>query len=161
MKVFVLFLAWPLIEIALFVVVGGWLGLWLTLAIVLGTGILGVSLLRRQGMASMGDVRRSVGGIGELGEMAQRMIGVIAAILLILPGFLTDAIGLLLLIPPVQTLIFLWVSKRVAAGGARFSTNAPGVRPSPDTIDGDYEVIDDETGQDKRPTHMPSGWTRH
>jgi UPF0716 protein FxsA len=52
MPVFALLLAWPLIEIALFVTIGGAIGLWLTLLVVIGTGFLGVALLQRQGLRS-------------------------------------------------------------------------------------------------------------
>ena len=60
MWVFALFLAIPLLEIALFVTVGGWLTLWPTLAIVLGTGVLGVFILRQQGLRAISDVQTAM-----------------------------------------------------------------------------------------------------
>ena len=79
------FLVLPLVEIALFVVVGGWIGLWSTLAVVIGSGILGVTLLRRMGAPSLGVVRGDL-----LSPLAERALLAVAAMLLILPGFLAD-----------------------------------------------------------------------
>ena len=53
MPLFLIFVAIPIIEIALFIQVGGWLGLWPTLAIVILTAAAGTIMLRRQGMAAM------------------------------------------------------------------------------------------------------------
>lgn len=84
---------WPVVEIALFVVVGGRIGLAATLAVIVMTGALGVLVFRQ-----MGRVRGPVSGLGA----ADHILRALAAILLILPGFLTDALGLLLLIPLVR-----------------------------------------------------------
>ena len=59
MWLFLAFLAVPLIEIALFIQVGGLIGLWPTLAIVVLTAVIGTSLLRKQGAAAMSNLRRS------------------------------------------------------------------------------------------------------
>lgn len=113
-------LALPLVEIALFVTLGGWLGLWLTLAWVLLTGVMGVLILRS--LAMSGAIRGRQDFVeGFRGRMAedplspiahQALIGV-AAVLLILPGFFTDALGLLLLLRPVRGLIIRVLASRV------------------------------------------------
>lgn len=117
-------LALPLVEIALFVTLGAKLGLWLTLAWVLLTAIGGVMLLRslsRPG-AAMGQADFVEGFRGQMAEdplspiVHQGLIAV-AAMLLILPGFFTDAFGLLLLIPPVRTLFIRLGARRLQ--GAR------------------------------------------
>ncbi len=143
MWLFVVVLGWPLLEIALFVVIGGQIGLWATLAWVLLSAVLGVLVLRltmaRQALA-LGDVRDPA-RLATGGAM-----GVLGGLLLILPGFFTDALGLLLLLPPVQALVAQRIAARVRV-----------VRPRPaahsDIIDGDYtEVAPRRDG--------PSGWTR-
>ena len=92
-----------LAEIALFVTVGGAIGLLPTLAIVLGTGVLGGMVLRAQGqktLAQMADTVRGPGGA--LATAGDGVLVALAGILLILPGFLTDAVGLILLLPPIR-----------------------------------------------------------
>ena len=55
-----IFIVVPIIEIALFIQVGGWLGLWPTLAIVVLTAILGTTLVKRQGLAALAQVQASL-----------------------------------------------------------------------------------------------------
>ena len=92
MWVFALILAWPLLEIGLFVVVGGWLGLWATLAWVVLSAVLGVGLIRWQGMGALREVR---GGawLQALQPMAHGALIMLSGMLLILPGFFTDFLG--------------------------------------------------------------------
>jgi UPF0716 protein FxsA len=113
-------LALPLVEIALFVTLGAWLGLWLTLAWVVLTAVLGVLLLKSRSLAGVSSARQEFveGFRGRMAEdplspvVHQGLIGV-AALLLILPGFLTDTIGLLLLVPPVRSLLIRLVARRL------------------------------------------------
>src|SRR5574343_371104 len=103
MPVVALFFLWPLVEIALFVTLGAALGLWLTLLVVLGTALLGVAILRGLGLRSAVQVRSSMGDLRDpLKAAGSDALRAVAAVLLILPGFLTDIIGLLLLVPLVR-----------------------------------------------------------
>lgn len=108
-------LALPLVEIGLFVTLGAKLGLWLTLAWVMLTGVLGVLLLK--GLALSGGQRLREGlqeGLHDpLSPLAHKALMGVAAVLLILPGFFTDALGLVLLLPPVRGLIIKAVSSRM------------------------------------------------
>lgn len=114
MWLLVALLGWPLMEIGLFVVIGGQIGLWATLAWVVLSAMLGVLALRiiavRQALA-LRDGLRAVRDPARLA--AGGVMGVVGAALLILPGFLTDALGLLLLLPPVQLLVARAVLARV------------------------------------------------
>jgi UPF0716 protein FxsA len=115
-------LALPLVEIALFVTLGAWLGLWLTLAWVLLTAVIGVTILKS--LAVSGSIRGRQDFVeGFRGRLAddplspvahQALIG-LAAVLLILPGFFTDALGLLLLVPLVRTLLIRLLARRMRA----------------------------------------------
>lgn len=131
MWIFAAFLALPLIEIGLFVTLGGVLGLWLTLGFVLGSALLGGFILRRGAMAAQP-------GRAGLMHLAGSGFSMLAALLLILPGFLTSFIGALLLIPFVQRGIVLLIGHRLAARGFAFGA-APTAQD--DVIDADYTVI--------------------
>lgn len=110
-------LAIPLIEIALFVTLGAALGLWVTLAWVVATGVLGVIVLK--GVAMLG-IDQMATGIREelrdpLSPLAHRFLVGIAGLFLLLPGFFTDALGLLLLIPPFRRVLIAFIGKRMKA----------------------------------------------
>lgn len=103
---FLAFVGVPILEIALFIQVGGAIGLGWTLALVIGTALLGTMLLRAQGLATMGRARASL----DRGEVPMREVFdgaclLVGGALLLTPGFATDTIGFLLLLPPVRTLM--------------------------------------------------------
>jgi UPF0716 protein FxsA len=154
MPIFVLILLWPLVEIALFVTLGGALGLGLTLLVVLGTGALGIAILRGQGLRSAGRLRERMAGFRDplavAGSDALRML---AALLLILPGFLTDALGLLLLVPLVREIIIAALARRF--GVASMQSDQPVRRSDGIIIDGEFTEIDQSLPR------KPSGWTQH
>ncbi len=150
MPVVVALLIWPLIEIALFVTLGGWLGLWLTLVIVLGTAVAGVLLMRWRGLRAMADLRGQVRAMGNpLTLAADQAMFMLAGVLLVLPGFFTDFLGTLLLIPPVRTAL-------VAVMARRFAVARGAVRPASDVIDGEFSEIRPR----EVPPQRPSGWTQ-
>jgi len=152
------FLAVPLVEIALFVVIGGAIGLWPTLAWVVLSAVLGVLILKR--LAGMGPIMvgpdiRSLRD--PLSPLARRALLIVAAGFLILPGFLTDVLGLLLLVPVVQSFILYLVSRRLRQSGAVYRSSM--------TIDGDWTEVSPPTGDRRTPEAdkplPPSEWTRH
>ncbi|GHD98266.1 exlusion protein FxsA [Defluviimonas sp. 20V17] len=163
MWLFALFLAVPLIEIALFIEVGGWLTLWPTLAIVLGSAVLGTWLVRQQGARALADLRRSMSELTDPTEpLAHGALILLAGALLITPGFLTDTIGILLLIPPVRRWVMRWIGRHSRVQRVTMGATYRTQDPRPDNtggpvIDGDFTEID----ASKKPTHQPSGWTRH
>ena len=131
-----LFVAVPLIEIALFIVVGGWLTLWPTLGVVLATGMLGTLLVHRQARAVLADLRRSSQGLGNpLSPLAHGALIVMAGVLLLTPGFFTDAVGLALLIPLVRRAVIAALARRVQWDHVVFG-GAHG--PHGGVINGDY-----------------------
>lgn len=114
MPVFLVLIALPLTEIALFVLVGGWLGLWPTLALVVLAALGGMALVRAQGASAMAEFRSGIAVRGgRMVPMADRALLVMAGMFLILPGFLTDALGLLLLIPQVRQIVIARIAARV------------------------------------------------
>jgi UPF0716 protein FxsA len=145
MPLLIIFVAIPIIEITLFVKVGGWLGIWPTLAIVLGTAFLGTQLLRRQGVAALARLQESVGkGESPMGPIAHGALILVAGVLLVTPGFFTDALGFLLLAPPVRDMVIRWGAARLVGSSVVF--NAGTTHPPKDggAVEGDFVVLDDE-----------------
>ncbi len=159
MRLLLAFIAVPLIEIAMFIQVGGVIGLWPTLLIVLATAILGSWLVRTQGAHELGRLRQSFSSLQDPAEpLANGAMILFAGALLLTPGFFTDACGFALLVPGIRARVFRAIKARVRF--AQFEMGPTPHRPTqPDdrVIDGEFETIDPE----KRPTHGTSGWTRH
>ncbi|GHG83031.1 FxsA family protein [Pseudodonghicola xiamenensis] len=168
MYLFLAFLAVPIIEIALFIQVGGLIGLWPTLAIVIFTAVLGSWLMRSQGRLAMGQLRGSFQRLDDPTEpLAHGAMILVAGVLLLTPGFFTDAMGFALLIPPVRRAVFRFARSRVSVaqfqmGGATMYRAGPqgsGAHdpfgPQGDVIDGDFTEV--KPGSQPRKT-PPSGW---
>jgi len=162
MWLLIAFIAVPMIEIALFIQVGGLIGVWWTLLIVLATAIAGSYLVRSQGARELANLRRSFDQLDDPTEpLANGAMILFAGALLLTPGFFTDIVGLSLLIPRVRRAAFLWVKARVKV---QHFTMGEGQTPRnprhPDdrVIDGDFE---DVTRQQKPSQRPPSEWTRH
>src|SRR5262245_28956540 len=99
----VLVLGLPILEIAVAALVASWIGFGWMLLLLIGLSALGVLLLPRIGISAFGRVRQSIDrGQDPSSEIVSRMLLLLAAVLLILPGFVTGAIGLVLLLPPVR-----------------------------------------------------------
>jgi UPF0716 protein FxsA len=101
-----LFIVVPIAELYVIIQVGSWIGVWPTLAILLGDALLGWALLRQQGRAAW---RRFNAALEErrfpAREVADGVMVTVGGTLLLTPGFITDIVGLLLLLPPTRALI--------------------------------------------------------
>lgn len=110
----VLIFALPLLEIAGFVVVGRQIGALATVGLVLVSAMAGLMLLRHQGLGVMGRARTEIeAGRDPSRQIAHGVMILLAAFLLIVPGFLTDIAGMLLFIPPVRDLAWNLVKRRI------------------------------------------------
>lgn len=162
------FLAVPVVEIAIFIQVGGWIGLWPTLALVLLTAVLGTALVRSQGAQTLARLRRSLADMSDPSEqLAHGAMILFAGALLLTPGFFTDLLGFALLVPRIRLVVFRWLRGRVRMRGfAMGQAPRQGPRPTngaprPGAEDGVIEGAFEELTPHKHPTHQPSGWTRH
>ena len=100
------FIGVPLIEIAVFIEVGGWIGLWPTLGLVVLTAVLGTWQLRAQGLATLARARAQVDqGALPTRELVDGACLLIAGALLLTPGFVTDSVGFALFVGPVRDLL--------------------------------------------------------
>lgn len=153
MYLFLAFVIVPIIEIALFVEVGGAIGLWPTLAIVVFTAFLGTWLMRTQGRLALQQLQASVStGNDPTEPLVHGAMILVAGFMLLTPGFFTDAIGFALLLPPVRMAVFHFLLGRINIQG--FQTSARSGFGGSDIIDGDFEEV-----QPTNPTPgKPSGW---
>jgi UPF0716 protein FxsA len=120
----------PLAEVFVFVEVGlaiGWLA---AVALALGTSVLGVWLLRVQGRVAFERLSRAVAEHRAPGAAAiDAALGFLGAGLLVVPGFVTDAFGALLVFPPTRALARRWTSRRLEGRLMRFVVNLGRVAP--------------------------------
>lgn len=148
----------PIAEIAVFIQVGGLIGLGPTLLCIVLSAVLGLWLLRRQGLKTVRDAQASLNrNEAPVRELIDGVCLFFAGAFLLTPGFITDAIGFLLMIPPVRH----WagaaamryfrthgrmtiVTPGMTPGGTPGGPRRPGGRP--DVIDGDYQEVDDSDG---------------
>jgi UPF0716 protein FxsA len=167
-------IAWPLIEIAVLIKTGVWLGFWWTLGIVIATAILGGAVLMQYGLSAALKVQEAMlAGEPPLASMMDGALVATAGILLITPGLCADAVGLLLLLPPLRQLIARILLQRILGlGEVRFETDvrrktrgaAPGAERANEAdtregpvIDAEFERLDERTVD---PARRPPGRDR-
>lgn len=159
MWLLIAFIAVPLIEITLFIQIGGAIGLGWTLAIVILTAVLGTWLVRTQGALALGQLRSSFSDMRDPTEpLVHGAMILFAGALLLTPGFFTDAVGFSLLVPQIRQAAFNAIRSRVNIKS--FGTPGAGPRQNSqgdEVIDGEYHEISD----DEPKTKGPSGWTKH
>lgn len=155
-----LFIAVPLIEIALFINVGGLIGLWPTLLIVILTAMLGSWLVKSQGAAEMNRLRRSFSELNDPTEpLAHGAMILFSGALLLTPGFFTDAFGFALLVPGFRSMVFKWLKSKVNVQSFNMGPQ-PGAQPHQPrdhVIDGEFTDVSPNPDEPQ----SPSGWTRH
>ena len=137
-----LFVAFPLIEIAVLIKVGEAIGFWPTMLLLIAAAFLGSFVIREQGLSVVGrafDAMRE--GRIPLAPMLDSYVVIMAGLLLIIPGLVSDAIGLLLLIPPLRR----WCIRRVV----------PGVYDHPPVAGRDRRV------EPRKPPVIEGTYTRH
>ena len=122
----------PIIEIYLFIKIGSQIGAISTISLILFTAILGVFYARYEGFNTLRSaISQLVKNEIPFYEIISGAAIAMAALLLILPGFLTDFIGLLIIFPPTRKLFF-----------KKITSNYP--QKKKNFIDGEYEDIDDK-----------------
>jgi UPF0716 protein FxsA len=97
------FVVVPLVELAVFVQVAQWIGIPQTTLLLLLVSVIGIVVVRYQGIGAYRRVREQLrAGVVPAADLVNGLLVLIAGLLLIVPGFVTDAVGLLLLLPPVR-----------------------------------------------------------
>ena len=145
-----LFLAVPLTEITVFVLVGSKIGVLPTIGLVILTAVAGSVLLRWQGFNALARIQRELAAHRVPGkEMVQGVMVLLAGFLLLTPGFVTDTLGLLLFIPAVRDAVWRFLSSRVNVQtfGTGFTHSGAG-RPEPGVVDLDEDEYQREGNPD-------------
>ncbi|UPQ87794.1 FxsA family protein [Vibrio sinaloensis] len=162
-----LFIFVPIIEIGLFIQVGGYLGIWPTIALVLITAFVGASLVRSQGLQTLMSVQTRL----QQGELPAQQIleGVmlaVAGVLLLTPGFMTDALGMLVLLPAPRAVMAKYLMSKMVVksvgGGFHGSFNGQPFEQGPfeqdpfkrhdssgNTFEGEYQRKDDDDDRNR------------
>ncbi len=146
-----IFVGIPIIEIALFIQVGGVIGVWPTIAICFATALAGSFLVRLQGLQIVRQAQEKMErNEPPAAEMFHGMCLLLAGFLLLTPGFFTDFIGILLLIPPIRVAMgaLLW---RHFETRVRMHRAGPGGASGGTVIDGEFEEVDPDGGAGKGP----------
>lgn len=137
-----LFIGLPMVEIYVLIQVGHQIGAMWTIALLIAVAVLGSALLRLQGLATLANVRAAMAR-GELPTEAilEGLVLLVAGVLMVTPGFVTDIAGLLCLLPPLRRAI----ARALGAGLMMRVQRAPGSNggagaPSQQVLEGDYRV---------------------
>lgn len=170
MNPLLLILLLPILEIVGFIQVGDWIGAGPTIGLLALSAVVGVLLVRHRGLSSLTRAQAAAArGEAPIGTVLDGFCAVLAGILLIIPGFLTDILGLALLIGPLRRGIGRWLLGRIGTGMPVFTTmggtgaggragfgggfGEPGFgagdarraddpfRPAPGVIDADYRDV--------------------
>ncbi len=139
-----IFVGAPVVELYFMIQVGAEIGAFSTVMLVLFTAALGGVLVRVQGFTTAMRVRESMGR-GEVPaiEMMEGLLLLVAGLSLLLPGFITDALGFICLIPAARRGMVLWFLKRSNVIFPAASSVRPQSRPDPRIIDGESRREDD------------------
>jgi len=149
----ILFIVIPLVELYLIIKIGGYIGALWTVIIVVMTAVIGVQLLRIQGFNTLTRAQQSMarGSMPAL-EMMEGIVLAVGGALLITPGFLTETLGFLCLIPFTRrAMIRAFIARSTIVGMGGFhhhggGSNKPGNRPGGSdggkTIEGEYHRHD-------------------
>ncbi len=160
----ILFIVVPIIEIGLFIQVGGFLGVWPTIALVLITAMVGASLVRSQGIRTLLNVQsRLQKGQLPAQQILEGVLLAVAGVLLLTPGFMTDALGMVVLLPIPRAMLAKYLMARVVVKGVGVFSNrqfnsfddsqGPFTHQDPtqgDTFEGEYERKDDDDNHHHR-----------
>jgi len=123
LKLFLAFTIIPIIEIYLLIEIGSMFGALTAVTLVILTGFLGAFLARMQGLQTLYRIQNSLReGRMPSGELLDALLIVIAGLVLLTPGFLTDSAGFLLLIPATRNSIKNWLRRQIEL---RYMSNRP------------------------------------
>ena len=152
----------PAMEIYLFIEIGGAIGAGWTFILIIATALWGLSAMRAQGLAVLAEAQRAqAAGRPPVAAAAHGVLILMAGLMLLIPGFFTDALGFLLLLRPLRALLLetllAALLPQIMRGFAMRQGRGPHAADTPDSsrgprdqdlppgvIDGDFRVEDEE-----------------
>jgi UPF0716 protein FxsA len=145
MAPFLIFLAFPFLELAVFSAISVRIGFWATLGLCILSAAIGSMLIRAQGIKTLLSLSGAMDrGRMPLNEVFDGFCRVAAGALLIAPGFISDALGVLLLVPAVRDLLRRQIMRHTDwAAGATWTSSTRAEPLHPDAIEGEYTRIED------------------
>ena len=155
-KLLIIFVFIPVMELYILIEIVRMIGVGATLGLIIMTGVAGAWLARSQGLEILQRIQHDTAK----GQMpAQTLIDgaliLVGGLLLLTPGFFTDAVGFLLLVPGVRAAVLRQIRARIKVQEFRYGPPPGQGATRPDIIDAEYEEVPPE------PRDGPSGWTRH
>ena len=141
MPLLFLFILLPILELVVFIQVGSKIGVLAVIALIILSALLGSAVMRAQGFITMAKARvRLAEGALPAKELAEGMLLSGAGMLLVVPGFITSAMGLVLLLPFVRKSLVGLAAKKLSQGGL-FTPFGQPMRPMEKEVQGfDFEV---------------------
>lgn len=148
------FVVTPIVEMYLLIRVGGYIGAWPAIALVVLTAVVGVALLRVQGLSTLArGMSRLEEGVLPAQEALEALLLAVAGVMLVLPGFATDTIGFLLLVPPLRSALVRRLLARVTVVAPGRPGGGPWRPRSGDRshiIEGEFRAADDDPEDPRR-----------
>ena len=145
-----LFIGVPIAEITLLIRVGTAIGVFNTIGFVIFTAVLGAYLVRQQGLETINKLQQetNAGRVPAM-QIAEGVALLFAGAVLMTPGFITDALGFALLIPPVRQALIAWAAKNLFKGQMHttYASSTSATRQSVDNgdvIEGEYTSHGDD-----------------
>ncbi|WP_245634480.1 FxsA family protein [Janibacter limosus] len=140
---------WVILEVAVLIAVGRWIGFWPTLLLVIVLSALGAWLLRREGRKTWQSLRTALrSGQMPSREIADAVLVFVGGVLLTLPGFVSGIVGLVFVLPftrPVARIgLETLVARRLLAAGMSVAPGEARVRRTRDRDEGDGDVVEGE-----------------
>jgi UPF0716 protein FxsA len=158
--ILLIFIFVPIVEIAVFIQLGSEIGLWNTVLLILLTAIIGTWLLKNQGMATLQRAQETIRKqVFPVTEVFDGLCLALAGVLLLTPGFVTDAVGFLLFLPQLRVILRTQILTRLAnSKNAHIWMNSENSgspeRENVNTIDGAFREVEPK---DERPDTGKTG----
>lgn len=122
----------PLAEVTAMIAVGQWIGAWEAIALLFAVSLVGFVLVKRQGVGAWRRIRSEMrSGQVPAAAVLDGALVLLAGLLLLIPGFLTDIVGLALLVPPGRDLIRRFVGRRITRRVRYIDAASSEMRPQP------------------------------
>lgn len=155
MPLLIIMLAIPTAEIFILIEIGGIIGTWPTIGLIVLTAVVGGAILRYQGLRTLRRAREQIARQQlPVMEIAEGATLAVAAVLLMTPGFFTDAIGALLLLPFLRRMVLFAVVSRLQgrmSHGFRAGPSSDSDQPRGPVIDGEFDHVDEPPKADDAP----------